>query len=53
MKEYLVRLAQIHESFRTAELRALAVMAGTEMEIVRYDDDVCDFLSFPFLPFFV
>ncbi|OSS45634.1 hypothetical protein B5807_09533 [Epicoccum nigrum] len=39
MKEYLVRLAQIHESFRTAELRALAVMAGTEMEIVRYDDD--------------
>jgi len=43
MKEYLVRLAQIHESFRTAELRALAVMAGTEMEIVRYDDDVCEF----------
>jgi tRNA G10 N-methylase Trm11 len=40
MKEYLVRLAQIHESFRTAELRALAVMAGTKMEIVRYDDDV-------------
>lgn len=38
-----MRLAQIHESFRTAELRALAVMAGTEMEIVRYDDDVGEF----------
>lgn len=41
-----MRLAQIHESFRTAELRALAVMAGTEMEIVRYDDDVGEFFFF-------
>lgn len=40
MKEYLVRLAQIHESFRLAELRALAELVETEMEIVRYDDDV-------------
>jgi tRNA G10 N-methylase Trm11 len=51
MKEYLVRLAQIHESFRTAELRALAVMAGTEMEIVRYDDDVGVSFFFSVSPF--
>lgn len=44
-----MRLAQIHESFRTAELRALAVMAGTEIEIVRYDDDVGVSLFSPFL----
>ncbi|KAJ4380811.1 hypothetical protein N0V86_004173 [Didymella sp. IMI 355093] len=39
MPAYLVRLAQIHESFRKAELRALAEIAGVELEIVRYDDD--------------
>ena len=42
MPTYLVRLAQIHESFRLAELHALAELAGVdkEMEILRYDDDV-------------
>lgn len=40
MPEYLVRLAQIHESFRKAELHALAEIAGVELEIVSYDDDV-------------
>lgn len=40
MPEYLVRLAQIHESFRTAELHALAELAGVELEIIKYDDDV-------------
>ncbi|KAF9695855.1 hypothetical protein EKO04_005887 [Ascochyta lentis] len=39
MPHYLVRLAQIHESFRKAELRALAELAGVELEIVEYDDD--------------
>ncbi|KAH6615258.1 tRNA guanosine-2'-O-methyltransferas-like protein TRM11 [Boeremia exigua] len=41
MPTYLVRLAQIHESFRLAELHALAELAGVdkEMEILRYDDD--------------
>lgn len=43
MQEYLVRLAQIHESFRLAELRALAELAGVELEIVKYDDDVGTF----------
>jgi hypothetical protein len=40
MPAYLVRLAQIHESFRKAELHALAEVAGVEIEIVEYDDDV-------------
>ncbi|KAJ4990001.1 RNA methylase family protein [Stagonosporopsis vannaccii] len=39
MPEYLVRLAQIHESFRTAELQALAELAGVELDIIKYDDD--------------
>jgi tRNA (guanine10-N2)-methyltransferase len=40
MPAYLVRLAQIHESFREAELRALAEIAGVDIEIEKYDDDV-------------
>lgn len=43
MPEYLVRLAQIHESFRTAELHALAELAGADLEIIKYDDDVGTF----------
>ena len=40
MPAYLVRLAQIHESFRKAELHALAEVADAKLEIVKYDDDV-------------
>ncbi|KAF1930668.1 RNA methylase family protein [Didymella exigua CBS 183.55] len=39
MPTYLVRLAQAHESFRTAELRALAELAGVELQMERYEDD--------------
>ncbi|KAF2019101.1 RNA methylase family protein [Aaosphaeria arxii CBS 175.79] len=39
MPEYLVRLVQMHESFRKAELEALAELAGAEIEFVRYDED--------------
>ena len=38
--EYLVRMAQIHETFRVPELRALATIEGIDMEIVEYSDDV-------------
>ena len=48
MPQYLVRLAQIHESFRKAELHALANLAGVELEIVTYDDDVGTFAWFSF-----
>jgi len=40
MPEYLVRLAQVHESFRKAELEALAELTGIEMEIILYSEDV-------------
>lgn len=40
MPTYLVRLAQIHESFRKAELHALAELVGVKLEIIQYDDDV-------------
>lgn len=41
MPDYLVRLAQFHESFRKAELQALAEIAGVPLEIIKYDEDVC------------
>ena len=40
MPEYLVRLVQVHESFRKAELEALAELTGVEMEIILYSEDV-------------
>jgi hypothetical protein len=40
MPDYLVRLAQVHESFRRAELVALAELAGVEIEFVSYHEDV-------------
>ncbi|OCL01319.1 tRNA guanosine-2'-O-methyltransferase TRM11 [Glonium stellatum] len=39
MPEYLVRLVQVHESFRKAELEALAELAGIEMEFISYSED--------------
>ena len=40
MPEYLVRLVQMHESFRTAELLTSAEIAGVDIEIVEYYGDV-------------
>lgn len=34
--EYLIRLTQIHETFRLAELRALAVLEDIDLEILSY-----------------
>ncbi|KAJ9668584.1 hypothetical protein H2201_001226 [Coniosporium apollinis] len=36
--EYLVRLIQIHETFRKPELEALAILAGMNLEILHYND---------------
>jgi tRNA G10 N-methylase Trm11 len=48
MPEYLVRLVQVHESFRKAELLALAELAGVELDILKYSEDVSLFmLLFP------
>ncbi|KAJ5089496.1 tRNA (guanine(10)-N2)-methyltransferase [Penicillium argentinense] len=36
--EYLIRFAQVHETFRQPEIQALATLAGVDLEIVSYDD---------------
>ena len=45
MPNYLVRFVQMHESFRTAELKALAKIAGVEIEVLKYDEDVGERIS--------
>lgn len=40
MPEYLVRLAQAHETFRKVELQALADVAGVGLNFVKYEEDV-------------
>lgn len=44
--EYLVRFSQSHESFRLAEIRALATLEIVELEIVSYIPEVCIFFSY-------
>lgn len=38
MMQYLVRLVQVHETFRKPELQALATIAGVNLDILYYDD---------------
>lgn len=38
--DYLVRFAQIHETFRRPELQACATLAGADLEILSYDEYV-------------
>lgn len=40
MPEYLVRFVQLHESFRQAELQALADVADVAIEFVKYNEEV-------------
>ncbi|KAI4646208.1 uncharacterized protein J4E79_010717 [Alternaria viburni] len=39
MPQYLVRLAQAHESFRKVELQALADISGVPLHFVKYEED--------------
>lgn len=39
--EYLIRLVQVHETFRRPELESLARLHGIDLHIVEYSDDVC------------
>lgn len=41
MPEYLIRCVQQHESFRKAELEALATLTGVGMEFISYSESVC------------
>ena len=39
--EYLIRLVQVHESFRRPELEALAVLGNVNVEFLFYSEYVC------------
>ncbi|KAI2617687.1 tRNA guanosine-2'-O-methyltransferase TRM11 [Hypomontagnella submonticulosa] len=39
MMEYLIRFSQSHESFRLAEIQALAVVEGIDLEVISYSDE--------------
>ena len=45
MPEYIVRFVQLHESFRRAELQALADLVEVPIEFVHYSDEVSDMLE--------
>jgi tRNA (guanine10-N2)-methyltransferase len=38
--DFLLRLAQVHESFRLAEIETAATIAGIQIEIISYSPDV-------------
>lgn len=38
--EYMIRFLQVHETFRLAEIQALATLEGINLEIVSYNIDV-------------
>lgn len=38
--EYLIRFAQVHESFRIPEIEALAARVRVEVEVVFYSEHV-------------
>ena len=38
--EYMIRLTQVHETFRLAEIKALAVLEGIPLEILSYTPSV-------------
>lgn len=39
--EYVIRFAQVHETFRRPEIESLAALAGIDLEILYYDQFVC------------
>lgn len=38
--DFIVKFAQVHETFRQAELKALASLQGIDLVIKEYDPDV-------------
>lgn len=47
MPEYLILLAQTHESFRKAELESVAAYEGVEVDLSHHDEQVqtCSYVS--------
>lgn len=42
LMEYMIRFTQVHETFRLAEIKALAVLEAIEVEILSYSPSVSD-----------
>ena len=40
MMEYMIRFTQVHETFRLAEIKALAVLEGISLEVLAYSPSV-------------
>jgi hypothetical protein len=40
MMEYMIRFTQVHETFRLAEIEALAVLEGIKLEVLSYSPSV-------------
>lgn len=40
MMNFLLKFAQTHESFRLAEIQALALIEGVDLTVVDYTDEV-------------
>ncbi len=38
--QYLIRFTQWHETFRLAEIRAIAYLYGIDLKIISYSDEV-------------
>jgi tRNA (guanine10-N2)-methyltransferase len=38
--EYMIRFTQVHETFRLAEIEALAVLEGIKLEVLSYSPSV-------------
>jgi tRNA (guanine10-N2)-methyltransferase len=42
--EFLIRFTHVHETFRLAEIKALAELGNIDLEIVSYEADVSSLL---------
>jgi tRNA G10 N-methylase Trm11 len=40
--KYLIRFTQLHESFRLAEIQALATLANADLKVLHYDAEVSE-----------
>ncbi len=38
--QYLIRFTQLHETFRLAEIKSLAILARVDVKIISYNDEV-------------
>ena len=49
--EYLIKFAQVHETFRRAEIEALAIVENISLTVVDYNNEVGSNRLLPFVRF--